>query len=54
METTREITWRLTTGGIMNYCATGQHFTTGPVWQAWQGLVSKMCVCDECAQKEAS
>lgn len=45
--------WSLSTGGDMAYCSKG-HFTKGPTWKFWVGLVAKMTVCDECAKKEAA
>lgn len=45
--------WVLSTGGDMTYCSKG-HFTKGPTWRFWVGIVAKMTVCDECAKKETA
>jgi len=40
--------WALSVGGDRQLCS-GGHFTTGPVWKFWVGLVAKKTVCSSCA-----
>ena len=41
--------WALSIGGTTQHCAECDHFTTGPVWKFWVGLVAKRTVCADCA-----
>ena len=43
--------WRLTTGGTEQFCTCCSTRTTGPTWKFWEGVLCKMTVCVECADK---